>query len=84
MERRFVKREAKTSHVSNSDYMEVEEECQRDKIESQKFTSMEDLRSRNIYVNSSKIDQAPVVQRADNFIHWIGRYPADKMCARFS
>ena len=25
----------------------------------------------------------PVVQRADNFIHWIVRYPADKMCARF-
>ena len=27
---------------------------------------------------------APVVQRADNFIHWIVRYPADRMCARFS
>ena len=26
----------------------------------------------------------PIVQRADNFIHWIVRYPADKMCARFS
>ena len=26
----------------------------------------------------------PVVQRADNFIHWIVCYPADKMCARFS
>ena len=30
------------------------------------------------------VQQAPVVQRADNFIHWIVRYPADKMCARFS
>ena len=24
-------------------------------------------------------DDAPVVQRADNFIRWINRYPADKM-----
>ena len=24
-----------------------------------------------------------VVQREDNFIHWIGCYPPDKMCARF-
>ena len=30
------------------------------------------------------LNLAPVVQRADNFIHWIGRYPADEMCARFS
>ena len=29
-------------------------------------------------------DLAPVVQRADNFIHWIGRYPAEEMCARVS
>ena len=29
-------------------------------------------------------NQDPVVQRVDNFIHWIGRHPADKMCARFS
>ena len=28
--------------------------------------------------------QAPVVQTADNFIHWIGRYAADKICARIS
>ena len=28
--------------------------------------------------------KAPVVERADNFVHWIVRYPADKMCARFS
>ena len=27
---------------------------------------------------------ASVVQRVDNFICWIARYPADKMCARFS
>ena len=27
---------------------------------------------------------ATVVHRADNFIHWIGRYPAGEMCARFS
>ena len=25
------------------------------------------------------IDQAPVVQRVDNFIHWISRYPAEQM-----
>ena len=35
--------------------MELEEECRND-IESQTFVSMEDLRSRSIYVNSSKID----------------------------
>ena len=29
-------------------------------------------------------DQAPVVQIAGNFMHGIGRYPADKLCARFS
>ena len=29
-------------------------------------------------------DLVLVVQRADNFIHWIVRYPADKMCVRFS
>ena len=29
-------------------------------------------------------DQAPVVQRADNFIHWIGRFTADKMSARIA
>ena len=28
--------------------------------------------------------QAPLAQRADNFIHWIVCYPADKMCAGFS
>ena len=28
--------------------------------------------------------QAPVVQMAYNFIHWIARYPADRMCVRFS
>ena len=27
---------------------------------------------------------APVVQRADNFVHWIGSYTADKMCVRIS
>ena len=27
-------------------------------------------------------DLAPVVQRAETFIHWIGRYAADKMCAK--
>ena len=26
----------------------------------------------------------PVVQRTDNFIHWISRYAADNMCARIS
>ena len=30
------------------------------------------------------IDQAPVVQTADNFIHWIGRYAADKSVQEFS
>ena len=29
-------------------------------------------------------EQGPVVQRADNLIQWIVRYPADKMCAGFS
>ena len=24
------------------------------------------------------------IQRVDNFIHWIGHYPVDKICARFS
>ena len=36
------------------------------------------------YAPMHVIDQVPVVQRVDNFIHWIGRYPADEMCARFS
>ena len=26
------------------------------------------------------IDQAPGVQRVDNFIQWISRYPTNKMC----
>ena len=30
------------------------------------------------------LHQVPVVQRADNFIHSISRYAADKMCARIS
>ena len=29
-------------------------------------------------------DQAPVVQRVDNFIQWIGRYAADKIYTRIS
>ena len=27
--------------------------------------------------------QAPIVQRADNFIHWIGRYAANKCVQEF-
>ena len=33
---------------------------------------------------SSFFTQAPVVQRADNVIDWIGCYLAGEMCARFS
>ena len=29
--------------------------------------------------NNLIVDQDPVVQRADNSIQWINRYPADKM-----
>ena len=46
-ERRFVKREARNSCVSNSDYMEVEE---RDEIERQTFAPLENFRSRSIYL----------------------------------
>ena len=46
-----------------------------------------DQRGRNVTVAlavSPVNGLAPVVQRADNFICWIGRYPAGEMCARFS
>ena len=33
--------------------------------------------------DSIAVHHAKVVQRVDNFIHWIVCYPADKMCARF-
>ena len=30
------------------------------------------------------LDQAPVVQRPDNFILWISRYPSVSICAKIS
>ena len=42
---------------------------------------------RNIQVTERKgefVILAPVVQRADNFIHWISHYPAVSICAKIS
>ena len=43
-----------------------------------------DFRNFGLKTGMDAGDQAPDVQNADNFIHWIGRYLADEMCARFS
>ena len=49
--------------------------------------AIEQKNTKNIYFplkSRPSIILAPVVQRVDNFIHWIGRLAADKICTRIS
>ena len=45
------------------------------------FDKVEEMKCQLTAQSAEFVNQAPVVQRADNFIYWIGRYAA---CARIS